>query len=420
MGKVTELCEVSTSRLVPYEKNAKIHSREQVEKIAESIKAVGFLSPCLIDKNYNIIAGHGRIEAAKLLGIEKVPCVFIEGLTDEERRVYILADNRLTELGDWDLDILFDELTDLTFEMAELTGFEVPEQSDFFVDREKFDTSRQEGNDEYNAFLDKFELKKTTDDCYTPDEIYEAVAEYVARTYKVDREKFVRPFYPNGDYTKETYPEGCTVVDNPPFSILSEILKWYTEHGIRFFLFAPTLTLFSSSACTCTALPCGVAVTYENGASVNTSFLTNLEDESLRVKTCPELHKAVEAADKVVRAKMKKELPKYTYPDHVITSAGVARLSKYGVDFSVTRSETKQIEALDAQKELGKAIYGKGYLLSEKAAAEKAAAEKAADKAADKAAAEKVKEEKSTVWTLSDREKEIVRGLSENEEEQKQ
>ena len=127
MAKIADVQEVSRTLLIPYERNAKIHSEEQVEKIANSIKEFGFVSPCLIDRDYNIIAGHGRVMAAELLGLEKIPCVFIEGLSEEQRRAYILADNRLTELGDWDMEIVdleLNELNDLNFDIS-VTGFEL-------------------------------------------------------------------------------------------------------------------------------------------------------------------------------------------------------------------------------------------------------------------------------------------------------
>lgn len=125
MAKIDRVQEVSTELLVPYANNAKKHSKEQVDKIAESIKSFGFLSPCLIDNDYNIIAGHGRVMAALQLGLPTVPCVFIDGLSEAERRAYILADNRLTELGDWDFDLVQEELealNDMDFNV-ELTGF---------------------------------------------------------------------------------------------------------------------------------------------------------------------------------------------------------------------------------------------------------------------------------------------------------
>ena len=77
---------------------------------------------------------------------------------------------------------------------------------------------------EYQAFVDKFKEAKTTDDCYTPPEIYDEIADWVAEEYGYQREKFLRPFKPGGDYQREEYPEGCAVVDNPPFSILASIV----------------------------------------------------------------------------------------------------------------------------------------------------------------------------------------------------
>jgi len=132
MAKIDRVQEVSIDLLRPYERNAKIHGEEQVKQIAESIKEFGFISPCLIDKDYNIIAGHGRVMAAKRLNMEAVPCLFIEGLTEAQRKAYILADNRLTELGEWDFDkVQFElyELADMDFNI-DLTGFELEEFKD--------------------------------------------------------------------------------------------------------------------------------------------------------------------------------------------------------------------------------------------------------------------------------------------------
>lgn len=127
MAKIDGVQEVSLELLKPYENNAKIHSETQVKQIADSISEFGFLNPCLIDKDFNIIAGHGRVMAAKLLGMATVPCIFVEGLTEAQRRAYILADNRLTELGEWDFDkvqLELRELADMNFDV-ELTGFEL-------------------------------------------------------------------------------------------------------------------------------------------------------------------------------------------------------------------------------------------------------------------------------------------------------
>lgn len=103
-----------------------------------------------------------------------------------------------------------------------------------------------ETSSEYRDFIDKFKIRKTTDDCYTPTAVYEAVAEWVREKYGIDRERMVRPFYPGGDYERHEYKMSDVVVDNPPFSILSNIISFYQQHEIPFFLFAPTLTLFTS------------------------------------------------------------------------------------------------------------------------------------------------------------------------------
>lgn len=125
MAKTTEMVEVALSSLKPYERNAKLHPAEQIERLKESIREFGFISPCLIDSENNIIAGHGRVEAAKSLGLESVPCVYVEGLTDAQRRAYILADNRLTEMGGWDMDIVSQEVEWLRGEgfNIDVTGF---------------------------------------------------------------------------------------------------------------------------------------------------------------------------------------------------------------------------------------------------------------------------------------------------------
>lgn len=241
---------VSTQVLKPYNKNAKIHTPEQVQKIADSIKRFGFLNPILCDDQNRILAGHGRLQAAKLLGLEEVPVLYASGLTEAEKRAYTLADNRLAELAEWDSDLVrieLEELKALDFDI-DLTGFDLPEEDggSWFENRERYDNKNDhQESEEYQDFVQKFEQKKTTDDCYTPDLVYEAVAGFVSSRYGIQREDMVRPFYPGGDYEREQYPEGCVVVDNPPFSLLSKIMRFYVDHGVRFFLFAPTLTLFS-------------------------------------------------------------------------------------------------------------------------------------------------------------------------------
>lgn len=246
--------------------------------------------------------------------------------------------------------------------------------------------------EDYEAFVDKFKPKKTSDDCYTPINIYNAVAGWVEKEYGVSWLDFVRPFYPGGDYENQVYLPGQIVVDNPPFSIITKICRFYDARGIKYFLFAPTLTCFQSLSDRNSAIVCGVQITYHNGAKVNTSFLTNLD--SCRCRTAPELNRIVKEQDEKNLKKIKKQRPKYIYPDHVITSAMMEVWSRRGVDFQVSREESTSINALDSQKAVGKEIFGKGYLLSDHAAAAAAAAER-------------------QTWELSEREKRIVAGLQE-------
>ena len=120
---------VAISALKPYARNARTHSRRQVKKIAASIERFGFVNPVLIDENSQIIAGHGRVAAAKLLGWQEVPTLRVEHLDEAEKRAYILADNRLAEEAGWDTEILAIELQgliDLDFSI-ELTGFDMAE-----------------------------------------------------------------------------------------------------------------------------------------------------------------------------------------------------------------------------------------------------------------------------------------------------
>jgi len=123
--------QVKIRDLKPYQNNARTHSPKQVEEIARSIKVFGFTNPVLIDQKNMIIAGHGRVMGAKELGMEEVPTIRIEHLSESEKRAYILADNKLAEKAGWDKDILAIELQELLvieedFDVT-LTGFETPE-----------------------------------------------------------------------------------------------------------------------------------------------------------------------------------------------------------------------------------------------------------------------------------------------------
>jgi ParB-like chromosome segregation protein Spo0J len=117
--------------LIAYSNNARTHSRHQIRQIAESIRTFGFTTPVLIDDNNTIIAGHGRAQAAKLLGMRLVPAIRLESMTQEQIRAYVIADNRLAEKAGWDKSILAIELQHLLTIDGDLdvtiTGFEIPE-----------------------------------------------------------------------------------------------------------------------------------------------------------------------------------------------------------------------------------------------------------------------------------------------------
>jgi len=126
---------VDINKLVPYARNARTHSKEQILQLRSSIREFGFVNPVIVDKDLNIIAGHGRVVAAKEENLTEIPCVFAEHLTDAQKRAYILADNRLAMNAGWDEELLaleFAELKNLGFDI-ELTGFDAKEIEKLFA-----------------------------------------------------------------------------------------------------------------------------------------------------------------------------------------------------------------------------------------------------------------------------------------------
>ena len=136
MGKTTtEMQLVPLSRLVPYVNNARTHSPEQLTKLRSSLREFGFINPVIIDREFNVIAGHGRIAAAKEEGITEVPCVFVDYLTEAQKKAYILADNRMALDAGWDEELLRIEIESLQgadFDVS-LTGFGEDEIADLFA-----------------------------------------------------------------------------------------------------------------------------------------------------------------------------------------------------------------------------------------------------------------------------------------------
>lgn len=248
----------------------------------------------------------------------------------------------------------------------------------------------------YEEFVEKFKPKKTTDDCYTPENVYDVIRDYVIEKYGLHRRPVIRPFWPGGDYKKIDYPENCVVIDNPPFSILSQILDFYVEKKIEFFLFAPQLTVLSSAGPRCNIVITGNQIVYENKAVVATSFVTNLGEFKIDVDSV--LYRRIQDVVEAENQKMKRL--KYSYPPEVLTTTTIQKLAGRGVDLRIREEDCFFIRVLDTQRKQKKSLYGAGFLLSKNAAAEK--------KAAEKKAAEK---DKTIIWELSDREREIIEKL---------
>ena len=153
MNQQTEYYLADIDELVPYARNARTHSPEQVAQIAASIKEFGFLSPVVIAKDGTILCGHGRFYAAQKLGLKKIPCIREDHLTEAQRRAYIIADNKLSLNAGWDDDMLRVELSDLKgedFDMS-LLGFDEKELAKLFTD----DTEGEEDGFDVDAELEK-------------------------------------------------------------------------------------------------------------------------------------------------------------------------------------------------------------------------------------------------------------------------
>ena len=153
MITTTRMQLVDINKLIPYVNNARTHSPEQITKLRSSLREFGFINPVLIDREYNVLAGHGRIAAAKEEGINEVPCVFVEHLSEAQKKAYILADNRMSLDAGWDDELLKVEMASLQemgFDIG-MTGFDEMEIADLF----ETDTEGEEDNFDVDAELEK-------------------------------------------------------------------------------------------------------------------------------------------------------------------------------------------------------------------------------------------------------------------------
>lgn len=245
---------------------------------------------------------------------------------------------------------------------------------------------------DYESFVTKFkDNPKTTDDCYTPQDVYEAVVKYVGTITDLEGKEVLRPFFPGGDYVNAEYPEDGVVIDNPPFSMFTKICRFYSERKIPFFLFGPGLTIFSCLKY-CSVVVVASQIEFSNRAKVKCNFATNLLGDVL-VTISPELSEAIAACPS---QNQKVNLPKYRYPEELLSVSDLQTMAKGNLPFSVKRSEAVLVRNLDKHpKKSG--LFG-DHLLISKSAAVKAAAVKAAAV-------------KAIPIPLSEREKRIINNL---------
>ena len=257
--------------------------------------------------------------------------------------------------------------------------------------------TREEKFNDYAGFVEKFKPKKTTDDCYTPPAVYEAVKAWACQKYSIDPARTVRPFWPGGDYEHFDYPNGAVVLDNPPFSCLAKIVRFYQARQIHYFLFAPGLTALGLTRHGAGIVYADSRITYHNGAVVNTAFATSYGPNVVEI--APDLGKAVKDAQR--RGRTIKQTV-YQYPPNLLTTQGVLALARHGVPYALPRQEAVFVRTLDEMKAEGKEAFGGALLISDAAASRKTDAEQAVPHP----------DTPTRVWTLSDREMKIIEELN--------
>lgn len=193
-------------------------------------------------------------------------------------------------------------------------------------------------------FVEKFK-SKDTDECYTPPAVYDAVLNWCRKEYNIpDDATILRPFKPGGDYEREDYPSGCYIIDNPPFSILADICKFYNACGFKYFLFGNGLTILNLAAYANIVIACG-RIIYANGASVNTSFVTNMGD--WWVQTRPDLRRAIKEAMGKEPGRSK---PIYEFDRHILPSANLSVLATNNVTLKLTKQDATFVRTVGNEK----------------------------------------------------------------------
>lgn len=182
---------------------------------------------------------------------------------------------------------------------------------------------------DYESYMAKFQqgCEKTTDDTYTPADVYDAVVDYVRSIYDMTDKEILRPFYPGGDYEHAEYPENGVVIDNPPFSIFTHICKFYTKSGIPFFLFGPGMTI-GQVLRFCSVVTIGCNLRFHNGATINCNFATNLLGDVAITSSCS-LTERLLACDSQ-KNKESKTKKRYSYPAEVLSISDFQIMSNGG------------------------------------------------------------------------------------------
>ena len=204
--------------------------------------------------------------------------------------------------------------------------------------------TRQTKLTDYESFIEKFEPKKTTDDCYTPRPVFDAVLEYVDKfVTPLHGREIVRPFWPGGDYQSHDYPDGCIVIDNPPFSITGDILKFYTLNSIPFFLFCNGTTAMNMAVPGLAYHIIRSGIIFENGANISIAFVTNVRTNNEKIvlagwldSRIAELNKKPDRSKKIL-----------VYPKEVLSSALLFKYVCKGFNITIPESACIKINGKD-------------------------------------------------------------------------
>lgn len=229
--------------------------------------------------------------------------------------------------------------------------------------------SRNDIFTDYDSFVAKFgkEVPKTTDDCFTPPAVYQAVLDWLGTKVDLTGKDIIRPFYPGGDYQATEYTENSVVVDNPPFSILAQIIDFYIDNNVKFFLFAPYLTLFGYATRPVTMIVINGEIVYANGAEVSTGFLTNLFP-GIKAMASITLSVAIEST-----APPKPRKTKYNWPANIVRMSNLSMCLGRGAETTIYDHECICLKQLGYLRDIGKSVYG-GCLLVNDAVADRIAA----------------------------------------------